>query len=228
MTESEIENDLNHNTNKNIDFDLIALNKISEHFPGWIHLNRLDDLSLMWMSKKMENDLNSSTEQAIAEGTVFLDRIIHPETNKRIFPKILALRDSKNYNKTIGFIQMIRYDEHQAYLPHYTTIKISKKYRCFISQTTQIVDHKNMMFNYLDLFGGNEDSNIDYQRFETLTKREKEILKLIAEGYTNLEISIFLKISVLTVKTHRQNINKKLDTNKIHDLIRIALTYCSN
>jgi len=212
----------------NFDFHLDSLKIISEHFPGWIHLNRLDDLSLFWMSKKMEQDLNSTTDEVIAQGRDFLFRIIHMETYERVIPKILSLRDSNNANRIIGFIQMIRYNEHKPYLPHYTTVRVSNKYKCFVSQTAPIVDHQNMLYNYLELFGGNEESTIDYQRYQSLTKREKEILKLIAEGNTNLEISNLLGISNLTVKTHRQNINKKLDTKKIHDLIRIAITYSTD
>ncbi len=52
-----------------------------------------------------------------------------------------------------------------------------------------------------------------------LTKREVEILKLIAEGATNKEIAEKLFISVKTVESHRTNIFRKLD---IHDRIQAA------
>jgi len=46
--------------------------------------------------------------------------------------------------------------------------------------------------------------------FETLTPREKEILKLIGEGYKNKEIAEQLFISVKTVEKHRSNLMEKL------------------
>jgi len=47
--------------------------------------------------------------------------------------------------------------------------------------------------------------------WDTLTQREREILKLIAEGYRNSEIAEYLFISVKTVEKHRANLMKKLD-----------------
>ncbi|MGD8775753.1 MAG: response regulator transcription factor [Syntrophobacterales bacterium] len=47
--------------------------------------------------------------------------------------------------------------------------------------------------------------------WETVSRREREVLKLVGEGYTNKEIAAFLSISVKTVEKHRSNIMKKLD-----------------
>jgi len=47
--------------------------------------------------------------------------------------------------------------------------------------------------------------------WDTLTQREREILKLIAEGYRNSEIAEYLFISVKTVEKHRANLMKKLN-----------------
>lgn len=56
-----------------------------------------------------------------------------------------------------------------------------------------------------------------------LSKREKEILKLIAEGFTNMEISKQLFISIDTVDTHRKNLYTKLNVKNTALLIRQAL-----
>lgn len=56
-----------------------------------------------------------------------------------------------------------------------------------------------------------------------LSERELEVLKAVAEGYSNKEIGERLFISHRTVDTHRTNIMKKLDVHNIAGLIRIAL-----
>ena len=56
----------------------------------------------------------------------------------------------------------------------------------------------------------------------SLTEREIEILKLVAEGLTNKEIGDQLFISHRTVDTHRTNLMKKLDINNVAGLIRFA------
>ena len=58
-----------------------------------------------------------------------------------------------------------------------------------------------------------------------LSKREKEILKLIAEGLTNIEISKQLFISIDTVDTHRKNLYTKLNVRNTALLIRYAIEH---
>lgn len=60
---------------------------------------------------------------------------------------------------------------------------------------------------------------------ETLTKREKEITKLIVEGHTSKEIHEKLFISFKTVTNHRQNINEKLNVNSVSKLMRRYYQY---
>ncbi len=59
--------------------------------------------------------------------------------------------------------------------------------------------------------------------WETLTKREREILKLIAEGYKNKEMAEQLYISVNTVEKHRSNIMDKLNIHSTAALIAFAI-----
>lgn len=56
-----------------------------------------------------------------------------------------------------------------------------------------------------------------------LTPREREILKLIAEGNTNQDIADLLCLSRKTVETHRSNIMDKLDLHKVTDLVKYAI-----
>lgn len=55
-----------------------------------------------------------------------------------------------------------------------------------------------------------------------LTKREIEIIKMIKNNYSSHHIADILHISYQTVKTHRKNINQKLDINNVVALIDFA------
>ena len=57
-----------------------------------------------------------------------------------------------------------------------------------------------------------------------LTRREKEVLELIADGMTNAEIAQKLFVSVTTVDTHRKNLLAKFDTKNTAALIKIAVS----
>lgn len=58
---------------------------------------------------------------------------------------------------------------------------------------------------------------------DPLTKREKEILRLIAEGKSSKEIGAVLFISSRTVEHHRANMMRKLGCRKIAELVRYAI-----
>lgn len=56
-----------------------------------------------------------------------------------------------------------------------------------------------------------------------LTAREREVLQLIAEGYTNKEIAGIMSLSVKTVQSHRTNLMNKLDLHDRGELIKYAI-----
>jgi DNA-binding NarL/FixJ family response regulator len=59
--------------------------------------------------------------------------------------------------------------------------------------------------------------------WDTITQREREVLKLLAEGYTNKDIADFLHISIKTVEKHRANLIGKLDLHNVAQLTTYAI-----
>jgi two-component system response regulator NreC len=76
---------------------------------------------------------------------------------------------------------------------------------------------KQLLQDYLHLL---HESDVPGQ--PALTAREKEILRLLAEGYSNKEIAERLVISPSTVHSHHANLMKKLNLESRHDLIQYA------
>jgi DNA-binding NarL/FixJ family response regulator len=60
-------------------------------------------------------------------------------------------------------------------------------------------------------------------RYATLTGREREILQLVGEGYSNQEIADLLILSVKTVQAHRAAVMQKLDLRDVTHLVRYAV-----
>ncbi len=79
---------------------------------------------------------------------------------------------------------------------------------------------KKLIREYLDLVGGGEE----VEQLDRLTDREQEVLKLVAEGYTNQEMAYMLVVSVKTVETHRAHITEKLGFRSRAELVRYALS----
>ncbi|MFO8009479.1 MAG: response regulator transcription factor, partial [Dehalococcoidia bacterium] len=59
--------------------------------------------------------------------------------------------------------------------------------------------------------------------YQQLTDREREVLKLVAEGYTAREIADMLVISVRTAESYKSSLMQKLDIHNRTDLIKFAI-----
>jgi len=87
----------------------------------------------------------------------------------------------------------------------------------------ETVNHGHIYFS-----GEAEDALRQYEKsakvqLPQLTPREKEILTLIAEGYTNPQIAEKIFLSPFTVDSHRKNLLAKLDVKNTASLIRMAI-----
>jgi two-component system response regulator NreC len=94
-----------------------------------------------------------------------------------------------------------------------TAIRIVARGETFLVPTMA----KKLVQDYVRRFG-----EVEAAGQPSLTPREKEILRLVAKGYSNKEIAEQLVLSPSTVHSHRGNLMKKLNLNSQHDLIQYA------
>ena len=89
-----------------------------------------------------------------------------------------------------------------------------------LSQVLEGKTYLNTELQQLFLKGMRDQKNIPL-----LTKKEKEVLNLIAAGLTNKDIAIKLKIGEETIKSHRKNIMNKFDIHNAAELVRFAIDH---
>jgi DNA-binding NarL/FixJ family response regulator len=77
--------------------------------------------------------------------------------------------------------------------------------------------------SFLDEFMAHQVDSEEPRPFDLLTPREREVLQLIAEGYTNTAIAQMMNVSVKTVEKHRANLMSKLNVHDVAGLIRTAI-----
>ena len=75
----------------------------------------------------------------------------------------------------------------------------------------------------VDRYLRNEDGEQPESLYDRLTDREKEILKLLAEGRSNREIAELLCLSIKTVMGHRANLMEKLELHNRTELVKFAI-----
>ena len=66
-------------------------------------------------------------------------------------------------------------------------------------------------------------SGVEHESYDGLTRRQRQVLTLIAEGISNQDIATQLEISVRTVERHRENIMERLNLHSRTDLVKYAL-----
>jgi DNA-binding NarL/FixJ family response regulator len=83
---------------------------------------------------------------------------------------------------------------------------------------------KHVIAGYMRRIGGQDlEEDKPLTMLDRLTPRQREILQLIAEGYTTQEIAQKLSISVKTAETHRTQLMDRLDIHDIAGLVRYAI-----
>jgi DNA-binding NarL/FixJ family response regulator len=96
-----------------------------------------------------------------------------------------------------------------------TAIRMVSSGRFYLSPSAQSI----MVGDYLQRVHSGEERD----SYSALTEREREILKLVAEGYTNNQIAERLIISPKTVDTHRTHIMDKLNLHSRAELVKYAM-----
>src|SRR5437667_5004337 len=96
-----------------------------------------------------------------------------------------------------------------------TALHVIKSGQFYLSPTAQSV----VVGDYLQKVRTGEERD----SYSSLTEREREILKLVAEGFTNNQIAERLVISPKTVDTHRTHIMDKLNMHSRAELIKYAM-----
>lgn len=96
-----------------------------------------------------------------------------------------------------------------------TALHVIQSGQFYLSPAAQSV----MVGDYLQRVRAGEEKD----SYSSLTEREREILKLVAEGYTNNQIAERLVISPKTVDTHRTHIMDKLNLHSRAELVKYAM-----
>lgn len=205
---------------------------VADEFPFVTAIHRFtgNSSSLVYMSKKGLDYLNSSLEDLKARGDDYFLQFVNQQDAEDYLPKIFAMIERNDENEVFTFFQQISRSVAADWQWYLSTIKIlmrDEENNPLLSIITAVpVNHsQHITSNNSRVLGENNFIHKNYQNFASLTPREKSVLRLIAQGKSNKEISIEIFISVNTSETHRKNIKAKLKANSLVDLYQYALAF---
>lgn len=207
----------------------LSIKEIGDYIPGSVMVQNLDTMTNTYMNKNGCDILHRSSEELQLLGSDYFRLFFPPEeliTQKRDLIQFIGQGDSM---KLHSFLQRVRPDAHSEYKWFFTTSRIV---RSMENDSTNLI-HISVPVNTLNLTGYRISSMIEndeyirknFQRFNLLSVREKEVIKMIVEGKSSYEIANTLYRSIHTINTHRKNIIHKLEVHSLAGLIKFAVAF---
>jgi len=199
--------------------DIKVFEQINDFIPFSIHINKRYGLDIIYANNQLKNK-GYEIDKLIKNGGDYLAQISCP-TLLQIAKKkteIFGLTDDSN--SICSYLQNLKIHDDKKYV-HSNKLILDDDLYFNISSFNDDLGIIGKVFK--NIFEPIKNNQIIWQYFLTLTKQEKEIMKLLADGKSNNDVSEILNISSHTVHSHRRNIYKKLNINKTSQLVRFAI-----
>lgn len=200
--------------------------EIGDFYVGNLFVENHKETSNVLNYKCRTEILNQVHPDAEQIWLAYFDFFFPAEDNVVLKSNLYHAFKQNNLNKVYFFFQKNRPQNKSDYKWYFATSKLS-----LIHQ-----DSKNfILFRYAFELNKSENKQVslsdqsDFQKYcnrvMLLSKREKEIIKLIVEGKSSQDISDLLFISIHTVNNHRKNITNKLEINNLCQLTKFAILF---
>lgn len=206
-----------------------SIRTIENSFPGAIIIHDLQG-KVVYMSRWGREHLGISLEDLQLMGMEYYERFFNAEDAKEYVPKILGLLERNNDNEFISFFQQVRRSPEYNWTWYLSAVKIffrdeTGKPLLTLTHALPVDAQHHIAAKAQRLLEENNFLRNSYPVFNQLTRREKEILRLMALGESSAHIAAQLYISEKTAKTHRKNIRKKLQAESNYDITRYAQAF---
>lgn len=213
-----------------IEKKISGLKQLEQDTPSITIIHYLKDTSVVYMCNRGLNILGTTMDELAAIGPEYHSRFFNPDDAKDYVPKILGLLERNNNDEVISFFQQVKHAENNEWKWYLSCTKIFMQNEegfplLTITNAIPVDAQHHIAAKAERLLNENTFLRNNYPAFNLLSKREKEILKLITKGASTIQIAKDLHISEMTAKTHRRNIRKKLNAESMYDLTQFAQAF---
>ncbi|MGK2860594.1 MAG: response regulator transcription factor [Chitinophagaceae bacterium] len=204
-----------------------SIDEIGDYLPGHVLVTDLSSLTTEYMNKSGCNILMHSVAELAAQGPEYFSRFFVKEEMEVILPRYLEIYKKQDTTAVYNFVHRAKPIRDRYYKWYFASAKLqqmpgkkkSDKLLVIVNEVKSAGDMAKKISHVLD---ESEWMKKNFRKFCTLTRREKDIISLLANGKSGTEISEKLLISRLTVNTHRRNIIAKLETKNFAELYKFA------
>lgn len=220
----------NKSLQKKMEEKIAMLKTIEQDIPAIIVVHNLVDTSVVYMSEKGLNILGITLKELIEMGPDYHSRFFNPEDAKDYVPKILGLLERNNNKEVISYFQQVKHAETNEWKWYLSCTSIFMQDEngnplLTITCATPVDAQHHIAAKAERILKENNFLRANFPVFESLTKREREILTKMALGESSVKIAKKLSISEMTANTHRRNIKRKLSIENNYDITRFAQAF---
>ena len=201
-----------------------------EILPAVSIIHNIQNQHVLYMCDRGLSLLDTTLEKLQEMGADYHRLYFNAEDAKDYVPKLKGLLERNNNEEVVSFFQQVRHGENGDWHLWLSSIKLLMWDDNGIPLLTLTVtvpvdpDH-NISSKVERILEENSFLRKNTSTYATLSKREREILALMALDKTSIEISERLFLSEDTVKTHRRNIKKKINAKNQYDVVRFAQAF---
>lgn len=207
-----------------------TLRLFENEIPAVFIVHDLSDFSVVYMSQRGLDFLGVSLEEVRLGNAEYHARYFNQEDAQTYVPKILDLIERNNSDELISIFQQVRPSPEHDWAWYLSSIKVflrDKKNMPRLTITLAIpMQTEHPLVSKVDrLLDENDFLHRNQNVFASLTKREKQVLKLMASGVNSTGIAKQLHISEATANTHRRNIRTKINAQSNYDVTKFAQAF---
>jgi PAS domain S-box-containing protein len=202
---------------------------IVENLPAHIQVNVVNNsndnrsFSNLWTNPRGIDFIGYSQKEILEFGNEFFARVVHPDDMQVIFNTVPRIQQDPK--KSFGGLIRVKPKDGDYHWVMWCVNVIEfnngKPWKILVVNlnVSEMIDTDNQISILLK-----ENLRLKNKlSIQSLTRRELEILKLIAKGMIDKEIADLLNISPLTTKTHRKNLHHKLHLKNTASIIHFAI-----
>ncbi|MGO4289531.1 response regulator transcription factor [Chitinophaga sp. RAB17] len=219
------------NDESGLDDKLNALKSIDKELPVVVIVMNVLKSYVEYMSPRGCRELGVTLDELREMGPKYYDTFFNPHDVADYVPKIVAMLDAPaEANMIVTFFQQVRMASSRDWAWHLGSTRV------FIRDANGMPTHVITCATPIDplhhvtskvnrLLEENNFLRRNQHIFASLTRREKEILRLLALGLSAAEIAAKASISEKTAVTHRRNIKAKIGAQSSYDLTSFAQAF---
>lgn len=215
---------------KRIADKIAALSPAFDQIPGAVIIHYLNPSTVIYMNNYGLQRLNTTITELREMGGAYYERFFNPEDAAEYVPKVLGMIERNNDEELVSFFQQVRAKVEEEWQWHVCGTKLfmnDDDGNPFTTISVAIpIDKEHYYNNKLErLIEENFFLKKNSSLFATIGKREKQILKLMAQGISSSDMALQLYLSEETIKSHRRNIRKKLNAETHYDIVKFAQAF---